>query len=99
MHAAEFAIGAVEIRKQDEADGEGENADGVEENGHGLGQSQVATHAGFATVHLALIGFVIVAQQMQDAVDDQDAHFDEKVRPKRRAFWRATAGAMAMSPK
>ena len=35
VHAAEFAEGAVEVGKDDEADGEGEDARGVEEDGHG----------------------------------------------------------------
>jgi hypothetical protein len=29
----------------------------------------------FAAVHLARVGFVIVAEQVQDAVENEDAHF------------------------
>ena len=35
VDAAEFAEGAVEVGEDDEADGESEYADGVEEDGHG----------------------------------------------------------------
>jgi hypothetical protein len=34
VDAAEFAEGAVEVGKHDEAEGESEHADGVEEDGH-----------------------------------------------------------------
>ena len=73
--ATQLAIDAIEIRKDDQARGKGEHADGVEKRRHRLGESQVAAKQALAALHLAGIGFVIVAHQMQDAVKDQDAHF------------------------
>jgi hypothetical protein len=35
VHATEFAEGAVKVREDDEAERESEDADSVEEDGHG----------------------------------------------------------------
>ena len=45
------------------------------------------------------IGFVIVSHQVKHAMKNQNAHLVVKVRPKRSALRRATAGAMAISPR
>ena len=54
----------------------------------------------FDAVHLAAIGFVIVAEQMQHAVEYQRFVVRrEAVRPYSLALRRAVAGEMAMSPR
>src|ERR1700722_11333207 len=78
VHAAEFAVDAIEVGKKNQADGEGQDADGVEENWHALEQSQFAAQKSFAAIHLALICFVIVAHQVQNSMKYQDAHFDSE---------------------
>src|ERR1700722_13026308 len=75
VYSAEFAVDAVEVGKKNQADGEGQDADGVEKNWHALEQPQFAAQKAFAAIHLALICFVIVAHQVQNSMEYQDAHF------------------------
>ena len=74
-HASPLAIDAVEVGDHDEPNGENDDAERVKDNDHGLYEPERAAEALLAAIHLAGIGFMIVAHQVQDAMKDQDAHF------------------------
>jgi hypothetical protein len=43
------------------------------------GDSQAAAEAYFDAIHFAAVGFMIVAEKMEDAVEDEDAKFVSEV--------------------
>jgi hypothetical protein len=73
--AAQLAVDAIEVGKYGQARGQGKYTQGVEEHGHGLGEPQFAAKLTLAAIHLAFVGLVIVAHQVEHSVEDEDAHF------------------------
>ena len=71
---AQLAIHAVEIRRDHESRRQSQHANGIEKNFDHLSQPQRAPQTPLAAVHLAAVGFVIVAHQVKHAMKNQDAH-------------------------
>src|SRR2546425_1031835 len=78
---AETAINMVEIGKDRQSDGEKDDGECVEPD-HWSGQpltaaqTQAAAQAALHAVHLAAVGLVIVTQQMENAMQNQNAEFE-----------------------
>src|SRR5216684_4576419 len=81
--AAEAAINMVEIGKDRQADGEKDDSERVEPD-HWSGQplsaaqTQAAAQAALHAAHLAAVGLVIVTQQMEKAMQNQNAEFERQ---------------------
>src|SRR4029077_5717554 len=75
IDAAQLSVHSVEIGEHDQSRCEPENTDGVEENGHGSGESALAAEALLAAVHPAVVGFVIVTHQMENSMKYKNPHF------------------------
>jgi hypothetical protein len=76
--AAKFTINAVEIGENDKPQREGEHTKRIDENRHGLCQSQRAPETLLATVHFAAVGLVVVTHQMKNPVQDEDVHLPDQ---------------------
>ena len=71
-HAAELAINQREVGENRQAQREQHRADRVSPEIELHDESQLSAKAIFDARHLAVVGFVIVAEQMQHAVKNQN---------------------------
>src|SRR5579864_6042026 len=72
--SSELAIHAIQVGEQCQARGERKYTNRVKDLRHRLNQPQLATEFGFPAFHLAVVGFVVVAHQVENTVKDKNAH-------------------------
>jgi hypothetical protein len=72
-HAAELQVDAVHVGDDGECAAQGQNSEDDDPEFHGSGDSQLASQALLAAVHLPSVGFMIVAGQEEQAVQDEHA--------------------------